>query len=68
MAVLKVFLVKNELDVGFRVGQTLFLQRLAQLWRPTEEHSNFGSAEMQIQEAYCKVAFWNLDNGLDFKR
>lgn len=39
---LEVLLVEDELDVGLRVGQALFLQRLAQLRRATQEHPDLG--------------------------
>lgn len=40
--VLEVLLVEDKLDVGLGVGQTLFLQRLAQLGGPAQEHPNLG--------------------------
>lgn len=40
--VLEVLLVEDELDVGLGVGQTLFLQRLAQLGGAAQEHPNLG--------------------------
>lgn len=45
--VLEVLLVEDELDVGLRVGQTLFLQRFAQLRRTTQEDAHFSPAGRQ---------------------
>lgn len=53
---LEVLLVEDELDVGLRVGQTLFLQRLPQLRGATQEHPHLGSATE-------KKMFFNEEKG-----
>lgn len=43
----KVLLVEDELDVGLGVAQTLFLQRVPEPRRATQEHSHFSSTRKQ---------------------